>query len=232
SRADAGKEDSASVWPEKGAVEYRVSYGESGPTLGQAHYSWSHDGKKYQMRLALKTTGAVAALHKFDYVQMSQGDIEKEGLRPLQFDVNHQGKPPDMALFDWDEKSGARVSIRRGGKERKNLELAPGDQDVLSIWRQIGHVDKLPDNLLVVANKSARRAKVVSLGDATLKVPAGQFATRHFNSRSDDGRQRLDFWLASSHHMVPVRIILGDSNIMGSLVLEATALHIPAPDPK
>jgi hypothetical protein len=219
SRAD----NKVSPWPEKGEVDYRASYGEGGPVIGQGRYSWEHDGKKYQMRLALETTGVAAALYKLDYVQLSRGDIGKDGLRPQQFDVTHKGKTPTMALFDW---KGARVSIRRGEKERHNLELTPGDQDILSIWRQIGHVSKLPDNLLIVANTNARRAQLTRLGDVELKVPAGRFTTRRFSSRSDDGKLKLDLWLAESHHLVPVRIILTDDKT-GTVVFEATAIRVP-----
>ena len=221
---DVGQADNGKgAWPKKGAVEYRVTYGEGGLVIGKAHYSWEHDGGKYQMRLALETTGFAAMLYKFDYVQLSQGDIGKEGLRPLRFDVTQVGKTPEMALFDWNGEAGARVSIRRGMKERHNYELTPGDQDILSIWRQIGHVGKLPDSLLVVSSKNARHAKLVRFGNVDLKVPAGRFATQHFNARSEDGNLKIDFWLASGHHMVPVRVILGGDK-SDTLVLEATGV--------
>jgi len=226
---DAGWADDkkgGSSWPQKGAVDYRASYGAGGLVIGQGHYSWEHDGRKYRMQLALETTGMVAVLHKLDYVQSSQGDIGESGLRPQRFEVNQKGRELETALFDWNGKSGARVSIRRGDRERRNFELTPGDQDILSIWRQLGHVDKLPGSLLVVANKNARHAKVVSLENADLKVPAGRFATRHLSARSDDGKLKIDLWLANDHHMVPVRIILGDEK-SDTIVFEATAVHIP-----
>ena len=219
----------ASIWPKNGEVDYQVSYGEGGLVIGQAHYSWSHDGEKYQMRLALETTGLAAMLYKFDYVQLSQGNIEKNGLRPLRLDVTQRGKTPEVALFDWEGEAGARVSIRQGPRERHNLELTPGDQDVLSIWRQISQGDKLPDNLLVVSNKNARHAKVADLGNVDLKVPVGRFATRHFNARSEDGKLKIDFWLANAHHMVPVRVILGGDK-SDTLVLEAIAIRVPLPN--
>jgi hypothetical protein len=223
-QADDGK--GASSWPKKGAVDYRVTYGEGGLVLGKGRYSWTHDGAKYQMRLALETTGMVAVLHKLDYVQLSQGVIEKTGLRPSRFNVDQRGRAPETALFNWNGESESRVSIRRGEKERRNFELTPGDQDMLSIWRQIGHVNKLPDSLLVVGNKNARHARIKSLENVTLKVPAGSFSTRRLSARSDDGKLKIDFWLANTHHMVPVRVILG-GNKSETLVFEATAIQIP-----
>ena len=217
----------SSAWPGKGAVDYRASYGNGGMVVGQAHYSWVHDGGKYQMRLALETTGMAAMLYKLDYVQLSQGIIEKNGLRPLRFDVTQQDKTPEAALFDWNGESGARVSIRRGARERHNFELTQGDQDILSIWRQIGYMGNLPDSMLVVGNKNARHARVERLEDVDLRVPAGRFAARHFSVRSEDGKLKIELWLANAHHMVPVRIILGD-NKTDTLVFEATAVRVPS----
>jgi hypothetical protein len=217
-----------SAWPEKGAVNYRASFGSGGAVIGQGHYSWSHNGEKYQMRLALETTGMTAVLYKLDYVQLSQGNIGKDGLRPLRFDVTQQGREPEAAIFDWDGASGARVSIRRGARERHNLELAPGDQDILSIWRQIGHMGDLPDGLLVVGNKNARHARVERLGDVDLNVPAGRFATRRFRVRSEDGKLRIELWLATARHMVPVRIVLGNDKAVDTLIFEATNVGIPS----
>jgi hypothetical protein len=217
--------DASSAWPKKGAVDYRASYGQGGLVIGQGHYSWEHDGQKYLMRLALETTGMAAMLYKLDYVQLSQGTIEKYGLRPLRFDVNQQGRTPETALFDWNGDSGARVSLRRGEEERRNFELAPGDQDILSIWRQVAHAGGQPDSLLVVANKNARRARIKSLEEAVLDVPAGRFATRHFSALSEDGRLKIDIWLADTHHKVPVRIILGDEK-SETIVFEATAIRV------
>jgi len=226
SRADNGVNASPLVWPEKGGVDYRVSYGEGGMVIGRAQYSWAHNGEKYQMRLALETAG-IAAVYKLGYVQSSEGDIGKNGLRPMRFDVTQLNKTPEMALFDWDAESGARVSIRRGTRERHSFELTPGDQDILSIWRQMGHVDKLPDSLLVVGNKNARRARITSLENVDLKVPAGRFAALHFAARSEDGRLKIDLWLANTHHMVPVRAVFDDDKV-GTLVLEATAIRLPS----
>jgi hypothetical protein len=214
-------------WPTQGTVDFRVTLGEGGLTVGQAQHSWSHDSEQYQMRLDVDTTGIAALLRKLGYVQQSRGEIEKNGLRPQRFDVTQLGKKPEAALFDWNAASGARVSIRRGERERRSASLAAGDQDLLSIWHQVGILDKLPENLLVVGNKDARRVQIVRLEENdSLQVPAGRFATRRFSVRSVDGQIKIDLWLARDHAMVPVRAILADAK-SETLVLEATALRIP-----
>ncbi|MDR1661998.1 MAG: DUF3108 domain-containing protein [Azoarcus sp.] len=211
---------SSAAWPEKGEIEFQVSLGFGGIPVGQARHTWSHDRKRYQMRLAVETAGVAAALRKIGYVQQSEGDLEENGLRPRRFDVTQLGKTPEAALFDWDK---ARVGIHRGARERRSASLAAGDQDILSVWRQIGHANDPPENLLVVGNKDARRARVTRLEDGDTQVPAGRFATRHFKIRSEDGRIAIDLWLALERYMVPVRAVLDDAKSV-TLVLEATSI--------
>ncbi|MDR3214647.1 MAG: DUF3108 domain-containing protein [Azoarcus sp.] len=207
-------------WPEKGSVDFQVSLGFGGVPIGRASHTWSHDREQYRMRLAVETTGMAASLRKLGYVQQSEGRIDKGGLRPQRFDVTQLGKTPEAAVFDWDV---ARVSIQRGGRERRNTSLAAGDQDMLSVWRQVGGATGLPESLLVVGNKDFRRARITRLEDGESQTPAGRFATRHFKIRSEDGRITIDLWLALDRHMVPVRAVLDDTKSV-KLVLEAASI--------
>ncbi|MDR1462298.1 MAG: DUF3108 domain-containing protein [Azoarcus sp.] len=213
---------SPAKWPEKGEVKFQVAIGFGGLPVGQAQHTWSHDSKQYRMRLAVETSGMAAALRKLGYVQQSEGDIGENGLHPRRFDVTQLGKTPEAALFDWDK---ARVGINRGARERRSASLTAGDQDLLSVWHQIGHMDGLPENqdLLVVGNKDARRARIAHLEDGSTQVPAGSFATRHFKISSEDGQIAIDLWLALDRHMIPVRAILNDTKSV-TLILEATSI--------
>ncbi|MDR0716429.1 MAG: DUF3108 domain-containing protein [Azoarcus sp.] len=213
-------------WPVSGTIEFQVSFGEGGMTVGQARHTWSHDRGQYRMGLAVETTGVAALLRKLGYEQRSTGGIGLDGLRPRRFDVSQTGKAPEAALFDWNDASGARVSIRRGERERRHASLAAGDQDILSLWHQIGRLGELPETLLVVGNKEARRASVTRLEDGSLRVPAGLFATRHFRIASIDDRLGIDLWLARERGMAPVRVIIADAKAE-TLVLEATAVQVP-----
>ncbi|MDR0563932.1 MAG: DUF3108 domain-containing protein [Azoarcus sp.] len=234
-------------WPQSGEVEYRAfasnlkikikgqgnllgSLGNlsnlSNLPVGKARYSWTHDREQYQMRFALETAGDLALLYRLGYEQQSQGTFDSKGLRPQRFDVTQQGKTPDSALFDWDGDAGARVSIRRGDIERHNIELMPGDQDMLSVWRQVSLIDKPTENMLVVGNKNAHRVRIKSLGNATLQLPAGRFATRHFSAVAEQGAYTIELWLAQERGMVPVRAILTGPGAE-TYTLEATAVRVP-----
>ncbi|MDR1854283.1 MAG: DUF3108 domain-containing protein [Azoarcus sp.] len=213
---------STAKWGAKGNVEFQVSLGESGPVIGLAHHSWTHGDGGYQLRLALETTGATAVLYKLDYVQQSQGTVGESGLQPRRFEVLQSGRKPETAEFDWQQ---SRLSIRRDGRERRFTALKTGDQDILSIWHQIGHLDKLPKNVLVAANKNFRRVGVARLEDGSVDVPAGHFATRHFRITSEDGRFITDLWLALDYGMAPVRAVLVDPKVV-TLGLQATSVSV------
>jgi hypothetical protein len=215
--------DDAGKWPTSGAVEYQITVGEGGMTIGKAQHSWSHDSKQYQMQLAVQTTGLVAVLHKLDYVQKSTGSVGPDGLRPQRFDVGQVGRKQEGALFDWDN---ARVSIQRGGKERRSVGLTAGDQDILSVWHHFGLLNKLPESLLMVANKNARRGRVQKLETGSVQVPAGRYSADHLKLKSDDGHLVIDLWLARDQGMVPVKVIFDDDKQSGALVLQATVVRL------
>jgi hypothetical protein len=219
--------DAGGKWPTSGTVDFKVSLGEGGMDIGQAQHTWSHDRKQYEMQLkmqlALQATGMVAVLQKLDYVQKSTGSIGPDGLRPQRFEVIQAGRKPEAALFDWD---AAKVSIQRGGRERRSVELAAGDQDILSIWHQFGRLKKLPEGLLLVANKNARHGSIEKAETGSVQVPAGRFLADHLKLKSDDGHLDIDLWLARDRAMVPVKVILSDDKQMGVFVLEATSVRL------
>ena len=196
-------------WPVHGAIVYRVYLGSAGLLVGEARHDWSHDKARYRMQVTLETTGLAALLHGFHYVQTSEGEVGPEGLRPKQFSVAQKGKKLETALFDWDN---AKVSIRRGERERRNAALHTGDQDVLSLWHQIGIVGTkgLPREIMVVSNKDATPALLEAVGDEVLSLPIGRLETLRVRAHAQSGVLTIDMWLARNYGMLPVRIRMVD----------------------
>jgi hypothetical protein len=210
-------------WPASGMIEFQVTYS-GGMQVGQARHHWSHEGKHYRMTLTVETTGLAALIRELGYTQEAVGEITAAGLRSTRFDVTQKGKEPEAAIFDWDE---ARVSIHRGERQRRSAQLAAGDIDMLSLWHQLGHGhgSALPQSLLIVGNKEARRARVEHLEDTTVVVPAGSFASRHFRVVAEDGKLDIELWLARSRKWAPVKVVIDDVK-SGRIVLEATQLQV------
>lgn len=214
-----------SGWPAQGAITYRVLLGSGGIQVGEARHHWSHDSKRYRMEVTVRTTGFAALLKNFQYVQQSQGELGPQGLRPELFSVAHLGKALETAVFDWDN---AKVSIRRGERERRTAQLHAGDQDVLSLWHQIGIVGAagLPRTLTVVGNKEAKTARLEAVGEEALRLPIGNIDALRLRVQAEDGTLTIDIWLARSHGMLPVRIRMVDDK---GEVLDQQAVELSLP---
>lgn len=195
-------------WPAAGRLEFDVMRGEDGLKLGEARHHWQHDGARYEMTLALETTGLAGILYSFQYVQESRGLIVDGVLQPDRFDVTQSGRKPEQAAFDWKAQT---VRVLRKGKETVS-QIRPGDQDVLSVWHLVALAAgrALPTELLLVTNRRATPTSISEIGTESVRVPAGSFETRRIRARASTGKLTIDLWVSQQHHGVPVRILLVD----------------------
>ncbi|WP_332674472.1 DUF3108 domain-containing protein [Aromatoleum sp.] len=205
--ADSRKFSSAG-WPRRGDIRFRVMLGEPGFEVGEAHHEWSHDRKRYRMSVSLETTGVVDLFRKLRYQQHSEGRVGPKGLQPERFGVEQSGRKPESAEFDWQ---GGQVTMRRGDRTR-TAPIEPGDQDVLSLWHQLGIVGVagLPHELNVVSGKSAKRSVLEAVGVERPALPIGQLEALRVRARALDGKLSIDIWLARDYGMLPVRIRIVD----------------------
>lgn len=195
-------------WPRRGDIRFRVMLGEPGFEVGEAHHEWTHDRKRYQMSVSLETTGVVDLFRKLRYRQHSEGRVGPKGLQPEQFGVDQSGRKPESAEFDWQ---AGQVTMRRGDRIR-TAPIEPGDQDVLSLWHQLGIVGVagLPHELNVVSGKSAKRSVLEAVGVERPVLPIGQLEALRVRARALDGKLSIDIWLARDYGMLPVRIRIVD----------------------
>lgn len=195
-------------WPASGRLVFDVMRGKDGLKLGEARHRWQQDGTRYEMSLALETTGLAAMLYSFQYVQTSRGRIVDGVLQPERFEVTQSGRQPEQADFDWQVGT---VRVVRKGKETVSA-IRPGDQDVLSVWHLAALLaDRaLPAELLLVTNRRATSTAISAVGQETVQVPAGRFETRRIRARASTGKLNIDLWVSPQHHGVPVRLLLVD----------------------
>jgi hypothetical protein len=224
----AGPQLAIEGWPERGNIVFRVLMGEKGFEVGQAEHQWSHDEHHYRMELVLRTTGLAALMRNFHYVQRSEGELGPLGLKPQHFKVEQSGKRPESAEFDW---GAGRVSLRRDGVERRSAAVRAGDQDVLSLWHQIGIVgtSALPQTLTVVSNKGAKPARLEAVGHETVRLPIGRLDTLRLRVQATDGSLTIDIWLARHYGLLPVRIRIVDDK-EEVLDQQAIQLRLTPPD--
>nr|WP_211162245.1 DUF3108 domain-containing protein [Aromatoleum petrolei] len=191
-------------WPERGSIRFRVHLGDGGFAVGEAQHEWSHDGKRYRMSVAVRTTGVVGMFRAFHYAQSSEGDVGREGLKPERFSVEQTRKTPASARFDWNAR---KVTMTRGTKERV-ADLRPGDQDLLSLWHQIGIVGAVSGSteLNVITGREATPSTVEVMGPEKLPLPIGLLETLRVRAEARNGSLTIDIWLARNYGMLPVRI--------------------------
>ncbi|AYH45099.1 DUF3108 domain-containing protein [Azoarcus sp. DN11] len=215
-------------WPERGSIRFSVHMGEGGFAVGEAQHEWSHDDKRYSMSVAVRTTGVVGIFRSFQYVQRSEGSVGAGGLRPERFSVEQTRKAPTSARFDWGTR---QVTMTRGDKERV-AELRPGDQDVLSLWHQIGIVGAVSgsNELNVITGREATPSTIEVMGPEKQALPIGLLDTLRVRAEARNGSLTIDIWLARNYGMLPVRIRIVDDK---GEVLDQQAIELrlspPAP---
>lgn len=191
-----------------GSIHFDVHYGAQGFKIGEARHDWRFADTQYELRLSLEAKG-LAGLFGLQYEQRSVGTVDGHGLRPARFSVDQRGRKPESAEFDWQ---AGRVSIRRDGAERRSGSIAPGDQDVLSLWhhaRRIAQAGK-PLRLTVVTNKSVKQAILEPKGAETLELAIGRVNTLRVHARAEEGELDIEIWLSQQHGLLPVRIRIED----------------------
>lgn len=197
------------AWPSSGLIVYQVSMG-NGPQVGEARHSWTQDGRSYRMQTEVRTVGMAALIKRMQYVQRSQGRVLASGLQPARFSVDREGVQAELAEFDWQRK---QLTFTRKGRTREE-GLKAGDQDVLSLWHQVGvRADQpLPARLQVVTGRKVAESTLEWVGAEELNLPLGRLTTRRLKARAVDGSMEIDVWFAPGQHMLPVRIRMVDDD--------------------
>lgn len=201
--ANAASEPSA-----QGYILYDVHYGSSGFKVGEARHDWKLAEGRYALSLALQAKG-LAGLFGLEYEQRSTGTVDAKGMRPALFEVDQRGRKPERAEFDW---ATGKVSIRRGGEERRSGEIRAGDQDLLSLWHQARKVAEpgKPARFAVVTNKSIKQAVVEPRGEERLELAGEQLDTVRLHAFAEKDDLDIDIWLSRRHSLLPVRIRITD----------------------
>ncbi|MDA0233489.1 MAG: DUF3108 domain-containing protein [Proteobacteria bacterium] len=209
--------------PAQGYIVYDVHYGSSGFKVGEARHEWKLDKGRYALSLALQAKG-LAGLFGLEYEQRSSGTVDAKGMRPELFEVDQRGRKPERAEFDW---TAGKVSIRRGGEERRNGEIRAGDQDLLSLWHQARKVVESgkPARFAVVTNKSIKQAVVEPRGEERLELAGEQLDTVRLHAFAEKDDLDIDIWLSRRHSLLPVRIRITDDK---GGVLDQRAARIEA----
>ncbi|MBI5900821.1 MAG: DUF3108 domain-containing protein [Rhodocyclales bacterium] len=172
--------------PGRGRARFTVTRGEGGFVIGQAIYTWEHDGFRYRLKNLIETTGLAAVFRPVQSLASSEGEIGADGLRPGQFRQERVGGV-DTASFDW---LGRFVSYA-GRRD----PIVNGTQDLLSMYYQLmllaptdGAVE-----MPIATGRKLETYRFEVLGEVALATAGGERRTIHVRARG--GGDTIEIWL-------------------------------------
>lgn len=185
-------------WPRAGRVRYVVTYGDGGFVIGETVHDWQVADGRYSIR-SVATPRGLAALRGKTRSQSSTGETTANGLRPLEFRDQREGREAEAATFDWTQ---ARVSFSGG---RGEAPLGEGTQDMISVFYQLAWLAPRADLDMAVATAGRLgRWKFEWLGEETIDAAGATLLTLHLRTRADG--DVTEVWLAPAHGGLPVKI--------------------------
>jgi hypothetical protein len=174
--------------PGRGRARFTVTRGEGGFAIGQATYTWEHDGFRYRLKNLIETTGLAAVFRPVQSLASSEGEVTEDGLRPTLFRQERVGGV-DVANFDWL----GRFVTYAGRRE----SIVNGTQDLLSLYFQLvllaptQGVVEMP----IATGRKLETYRFEVLGETLLPLPGGERRTIHL--RALGGGDTIEIWMAS-----------------------------------
>jgi hypothetical protein len=180
----------ASQWPRTGRIVYQVTRGDDGFIIGQSEQSWSHDATTYKLRAVTETTGLAALFRPVKVVQESRGTFDEDGLRPLEFDTQREGKPQDLVRFD---PAQGQIILARGG----SIAFVPAVQDLLSMFYQLGalSLDVPQFKLSLVTGRKVGTYSASVVHAQKLDTPLGKRRVIHITVAASPSEDSTEIWL-------------------------------------
>lgn len=189
-------------------AEYQLT--KAGLVIGRVVESYERNADAYAIRSTTSSEGALKIFLDDSIVLSSEGRVGPNGLEPAVFEQKRAGNASrDIhATFDW--KGGVMRSLYRG--ESKDVELPPGTQDRVSVMYQFMNVSPKGDTFEVPMSngRKVERYTYRRTGEATLKTPAGEFETVHYERVVREGESKAEVWLAKDRFNFPVRVVFDD----------------------
>jgi hypothetical protein len=188
--------------PEDLEIRYAVAVGEEGFVVGEAVYQWHARQGRYSLVNTLQATGLAALFIHGRIVQVSEGTMDDEGLRPEQYWLKRGERKQDTARFIWSQN---RLDL--GGK-RGVHDLTAQAQDLLSFPFHLAMTTREaePDFSMGVTN--GRRFKQYAfrnLGRSSIELGRQKVEALHLQGRRE-GEGTLDVWLDPARTALPIKV--------------------------
>lgn len=197
----------AAAGPRSVSVVYNVYT--RGVQLGQITESFEGGGNTYKLTSDTVPQGIFALAQKQFVRLTSQGEIGRQGLKPLRFEGRRgQDQTPQVtAEFDW---TGSRLLMRNDGHEQ-TVTLPVGAQDRLSAMYQFMFAHPVPGKTYEVQMTNGRKFDVYRYTvtpNVEIDTPIGRISTVHLVKQQEANDTGNEIWLAPQYQYFPVRMVI------------------------
>lgn len=212
--------------PELAEIRYTLYKGRDGFQVGKVQQTWKRDGTSYTIDQVAEASGIASLFVSGRHVQISQGEITPEGLKPSSYWVQRgqRADKTDTARFDWENM---RLTLGTAGDTRSVI-LPDGTQDLLSFLYQLALSPPQQGEstrLHITTGRKLDSYGYQSLGEETLDTGLGPIKALHVGQTRREGEENTEIWLATEYHYLPVKIRFTDKQ-GGVMEQTATAIKV------
>lgn len=197
------------VYPDRKIEIHYTLYSGGDFAVGRVSQTYLVKNRSYTITSIGEASGLVSLFMPGKYVQVSQGKVTPQGLKPDSFWIERGQavNKRDSALFDWPQQ------ILRYVTHRENPEvvtLPSNTQDLLSFLYQFSFSPPNENQEINITNgRKLNRYTYEFKGEELLETPLGTLNTVHL-ARRKEGLEGAEVWLAKDFEFFPVKIQLSD----------------------
>jgi len=212
----------AAAAPKQIKAEYEAT--RNGLPFATVTETYTQSNGRYRVESVTQGLGVYALFGK--RVQVSEGEVTADGLKPQHFELRREDNPKKSLFTDFDWAANQlRMKIKN---KQTSVPLQKGAQDLVSFVYQFmfrqptGSEFKLP----VTTGKTLQTYHYkVTERKVPLQVPAGKFTTMHLvNAEATELEDEKELWLGAESYFLPVRLVMHD-NDGGKIEQQLTSLH-------
>ncbi len=225
--------DPSRYLPAQARLDYQLSKGADGLVVGQVVHTLELKDGRYALTSVTEATGIFSLLKSGKLVQISQGDVTPDGLRPSSFwaQRGQSAATTDAARFDWTNHT---LSIESPAGDR-SAALAAGTQDLLSFLYQFAFHPPHPGDAITLSITNGRKLDNYvydAVAIEKIDLPSGALSALHLVKRHAPNEEWTEIWLAVDNRYLPVKIRQNDRDgVVAEQLLRAVSLQPPKAQP-
>ena len=199
-------------------IDYDVRRSLDSSPVGAAKTTYLLDqDNHYSIKNEVEAKGFVSLFYWNKLLQISDGLVTEDGLKPINYRYQFGSKIDNLATFDWDAK---KIITSISGKVSE-FDILEGSQDMLSFMYQFMFEPPLTKMKIYITNgKNYKPYDYAYIADEVVETETEKFLTLHIAKFNYNNEERIDLWLAKDYKYLPVRIrkTEKDGSILDQLV--------------